>query len=504
MHVEAGDGGRPDFRASRSRRFERLAILAAGLLVGWFFFFTVRSSGDLHESGVNFDYYNLLIDGFRKGHLYLDIAPDPRLLALSDPYDPAQNDKVRLPDASYYHGRYYIYFGPTPAVTLMLPFALLTGHRLPQAAAVLVYCLLGIAAASALWLRLRHRHFPDSAAWIGPVGVLVMGLGAHVLACARRPEIWELPIAAGFGFTMLALLAVGWAIDGRRPVLAMAVAGLSIGLAVGARPPAILTVGMLVIATWQLWRSAGRAVAVKAAVAAAIPLGVLLAALAWYNYARFDSPFQFGQAYQLTSLREGAVKHFDLRFVWYNLRVYFAWPVRWTTDFPFLASRSLPPAPAGYFSGEELYWLAVLSPFLWFGPLALVCARNGAGGRNRFVVSVASIVAAALPLTFLLLCFFYAAERYMVDFVPYLMLLALGGLLVVERAAAGRLARVAFCTAAIAAAVVTIGTGVLASFDYHGRRMRETDPRTWQRISTVTERPVREILHLLEASPPRH
>src|SRR5207248_6297600 len=43
------------------------------------------------------------------------------LLALADPYDPAQNAPYRLHDASLYHGRYYLYFGPTPVALLYLP-----------------------------------------------------------------------------------------------------------------------------------------------------------------------------------------------------------------------------------------------------------------------------------------------------------------------------------------------------------------------------------------------
>ena len=32
------------------------------------------------------DYYNLLSDGFLSGHLHLKLMPDPRLLALPNPY----------------------------------------------------------------------------------------------------------------------------------------------------------------------------------------------------------------------------------------------------------------------------------------------------------------------------------------------------------------------------------------------------------------------------------
>jgi len=73
-------------------------------------------------------HYEYLTEGFLAGHTYLPVEPAPELLRLSDPYDPAANAKYRLWDASLYRGRYYLYFGPGPAVALMLPWRIATGR----------------------------------------------------------------------------------------------------------------------------------------------------------------------------------------------------------------------------------------------------------------------------------------------------------------------------------------------------------------------------------------
>ncbi len=86
--------------------------------------------------------------------------------------------------------------------------------------------------------------------------------------------IYELPIAAGYAFSMLALVAVDRALHGRRPVLALGVAGVLIGLAAG--------------------------------------LGLCGAAMLAHNYARFGSALEFGQNYQLTAARELNNRHFGL------------------------------------------------------------------------------------------------------------------------------------------------------------------------------------------------
>jgi hypothetical protein len=480
-----------------------MSIAAALIVVGWFYFFTVATSGDLHERGVNFDYYNLLIDGWRSGHLDLPLKPDSRLMALADPYDPKQNRDYRLADASYYRGRYFIYFGVGPAITLMLPYTLITGKHLPQAAAVLVYCWVGIAAASALWLSVRRRHFPHSRPWVAPLGVLIIGFGTHLLALARRPEIWELPISAGFAFLMLALWLSYRTLHAKSPVVTLGLAALCLGLAVASRPPALLAGGILVLPIWYLYRHRGDRRWWHAAVAATAVLGAVGVGLAWYNYARFESPFEFGQKYQLTSLKEGAVPHLNPRFFGFNVRAYFAWPVEWTREWPFIAARLVPPAPRGYFSAEDTYFLAVLSPFMWFAGLGLLRWR-AAVPRDAigFRVVFASLAAAHVPLALLLLCFFYAAERYMADFVPTLMLVALCGALMAEAAASTARWRRAVQLAMFVTGGATIVAGLLASFDYHHRVMKQTAPAAWNAIATRTEPIVQKTLSVFERTGP--
>lgn len=478
--------------ARKNRILGHAGVILVLVTAAWFYAFMVRASGQLAPGALG-DYYPLLVEGLRTGNLHVPVEPDPRLVALSDPYDPAQNHAFRLADASYYKGKYYLYFGITPAAVLMLPYRLLSGQEMKGATAVYVFCLIGIIAASGVWLALRRRYFPDSRWWTAGLGVGVIAFGSHVLAVAQRPCVWELPIAAAYACLMLMLLCLYGCLHTRRPVLLFVLAAFFLGLAVGARPTMILTAGALVIVLAFMRRGLADRGWLWAALGAALILGLLLAGLAAYNYARFDSPFEFGQRYQLTSLKEGEVPHYSAGFVGYNLRAYFAWPVRWTADWPFIASRPLPPAPPGYFSGEEMYCLALLAPVLWFAPagaLALWLARARAEpGLRAMVLAMAAV---SLPLGGFMLFFFYAAQRYMVDFVPTLMLFALTGALVLERELA-RVRKVIRLTFAVAA-TATIVFGILASFDYHGRSLRQTAPREWQRAADATEPVVDAIL----------
>src|SRR5688572_17486328 len=301
--VYADVGGATTVSRGRKRRgmkrlLDRGLIAAALLSVVWFFHWTIDSGLGFTSWG-DFDYYQLLVRGFQKGHLYLDKAPSPQMLALADPYDPAQNAPHRLPDASYFKGHYYLYFGPTPAVTLMWPYAALTGAAMPTGAAIFVFCSVGFLAGSALWLVIRRRYFPGSGTWVAVLGVTAFGFGTHLLSLAQRPMWWELAIAGGFAFSMLGLLAVYFAIHGSRPAVAMAFAGLCIGLAGASRPPCFFGAAMLLPPLWLAWRQHGFGRRWwRMALAGGVALSMCVGAVLMYNYARFGNAFEFGQSYQ--------------------------------------------------------------------------------------------------------------------------------------------------------------------------------------------------------------
>ncbi|MFM9081720.1 MAG: hypothetical protein ACKOTE_16605, partial [Opitutaceae bacterium] len=136
---------------------ERVLVAALCAAVGWFYVWTVRSSGDPWKFGLEQrDYYNLLIDGWLDGQLHLKVEVPEALLKIKDPYDPTQRPPgLALHDASFFEGKYYLYFGAAPVVTLMLPFRLWSGNDLPLAGAVLSFVYGGFLVAGALFLDVR-------------------------------------------------------------------------------------------------------------------------------------------------------------------------------------------------------------------------------------------------------------------------------------------------------------------------------------------------------------
>ena len=381
--------------------------------------------------------YNELAAGFRAGQLSLKREVPPGLARLADPYDPAASAPYRIApygvhDLSYHGGRLYLYLGATPALLLFGPAAAL-GHPLFHATAVLLFCAAGFLAAAALLAACWRRYFPEVPEWIAAGGVAALGLATGAPLLLRRADVWEVPVSCAYALGMLALGAVWLALHHpARRSRWLAAGSLAGGLAVGARPELLLGAAILLLPLWAEWREAGPGRMAGLLAAAALPLLACGIGLAAYNTLRFQSPLEFGQRYQLASDRQDTLQHFSARYLWFNFRVYFLEPVRWSRAFPFAGGMVSPPVPAGHAPIEDPYGVLANVPFAWLA-LAAPLAWRGRPALRGFGVAVALLFAAgAAPFLF----FYGNCSRYEMEFLPALLLLAGFGILGCERALA--------------------------------------------------------------------
>jgi 4-amino-4-deoxy-L-arabinose transferase-like glycosyltransferase len=480
-------------RRETDRWTERVLLVAVCLAVGWFYLWTVRSNATAWRFGQEQrDHYNLLIDGWLAGQLHLKVDVAPALLALPDPYDPAARPKGQwLHDASFYRGKYFLYFGAAPVVTLMLPFRVLTGTDLPLPAAVLVFTYAAFLVAAATWLAVRRRYFSETGPLVKLLGVIALGLTTLAPVLLRRPDMWELPIAGGFFFAMVALRCVWQSLHTPRGLRWAAAAALSLGLAIASRPTYLVATPLLGLPLIAWWRETRRW-PWREALALVGPLACVGVALAWHNHARFGNALEFGQAYQFSLEREGDVQHFTTRFIPHNVRLYFFEPAHWTRYFPFIAHGTPPLKPEGFgrHSHDHVFGVLRNMPLLWLAlvaPLALWRREETDAGRlAAWLGSVALLLAGP---AFLLACFFGNLARYLLDFTPALALLAGLGLLALERrllfasATARLVARIAWGSALGVSAVFA----VLFSFEMNGI-FRERNPAGYAAMARVLNR----------------
>ncbi|MGA2137853.1 MAG: tetratricopeptide repeat protein [Verrucomicrobiia bacterium] len=395
-------------------------------------------------------YYSLLVQGFRAGQLSLKKEVPPEFARLADPYDPAVNVPYEGPpyqmlDLSYYKGKFYLYFGITPALILFWPYVALTGHYLFHRQAVAIFCALGFLASAGLLRALWRRYFADVSVAVVAAGALALGLTTGVPGLLSQSDVYEVPISCGYMLTMLALGAIWCALhEPERRCRWLAVASVAYGLAVGARPNLLFGAVILLVPVAHAWREPRpeglpRSTWLSGLLAATGPILLIGLGLMLYNARRFDSPFEFGGHYQLAGVRQVTQQDFSLRYLWFNVRVYFLEPVHWNAHSPFVHGITVPPVPAGYAQVRNPFGVLANVPLVWLALAAPLAWRNRSGQAAsvlRWFVMAVALLFGMCALTLGLFC--NASFRYEVDFLPALLLLAVVGILGAERGLADR------------------------------------------------------------------
>jgi tetratricopeptide (TPR) repeat protein len=380
------------------------------------------------------NYYNLLVQGFRAGQLSLKKEVPPGFAQLTDPYDRTANAPYALLDLSYYRGKFYLYFGVTPAVVLFWPYAALTGHYLSQKDAGLIFCAMGFLASVGLFCALWRRYFAEVSVAVVAAGTLALGWATFTPLLLARCDVHEVSVSCGYALTMLALAAIWKAVhEPERRAWWLAAASLAYGLGVGARPSLLFGALILLVPVAQAWRERRRIGAQLLAVTC--PIMLIGLALMLYNARRFNNPFEFGMHYQLSGQRQVTLRFFSLDYLWFNFRVYFLEPARWVAHFPFVHDIAVPPRPVTYMQVETPFGILTNIPLVWLAlvvPLAWQNRSEQAGSILRWFVTAVALLFGICASTVGL--FWCASFRYEVDFLPALVLLAVIGILSWERA----------------------------------------------------------------------
>ena len=361
----------PAGRGARLRWNQNTAALwlIIGIFAGYYYW-TVRPRLTQPIRGITL--YTVLTDALLHGQTSLRLTPKPELLALKDPYDPQLNAPYRIHDASLYKGRYYVYFGPAPVVALFLPYLVITGEFLPDRIGTWAFAAAAFAMACLFLRLLLGRWWPRAPRWLLYFLCACLGFSNIFPFLLRRPAVYETAIAAGHFFTFLALYAIARSAFGSRNPRAMAVlGGIALAGALGSRPQMVLAVVAL---GWFLIPGADgtprdrfrRMACALAAFAAGSALLLL------YNYVRFDSPFEFGNHYQLAGVDVRKLQYFSVTRMLRNLWFSVLEPLRLRSQFPFVVLAPNPPfrLPKG-FLGVEL-----VAGIVWTGPLALMLAAS--------------------------------------------------------------------------------------------------------------------------------
>jgi hypothetical protein len=448
------------FRPSVPLDRRRLALAGCvAIVLGLYLAIAMQYGRSIRPAANQRDVHNLIADAFQHGHARLPLAVPPGLAALPDPYDPGANAPFRaagLHDLSYYQGAIYSYFGPTPALSLLLPFRLLGLGDVTPLLATLVFLSVGYLFLALLYLRLARLLPRPPGLLLDCVALLLLGLATTAPFIMHAGRTYEETIAAGLCFVAAGayFLARAFTQTAHRATFC-ALASASLGIAVGARPDLVVYSLLIVVAAVIVAvRGTGR---VRIVLALLVPLAVFGCMLAAYNYTRFHSIAEFGSSYQLAGLN---MHPYVFRQAWYiplGLYYYLLAVPRFDSSFPFI--RLLPSTLNGsyptLYSYEPVAGLLVAVPAVPFGITALVAVGPRLMRQAAWLYAglATATIASCLVVVFVAWQFNSATMRYELDFAPMLVLVAALGYGCLCGLMGGNLRRVAIAVWVIAAFV---------------------------------------------------
>ena len=251
--------------------------------------------------------YELMAESILEGRIDFNYGDEDNLAGLENPYDPDERKEAGVSyhwDHAYYKGHYYMYFGIVPVFLVFLPYRVLTGTALTTFHATQIFAALIIAGIFALF-HLLAKLFFKKLPFCVYIALSVAFSVMSVWYSTAEPALYCTAITAAIALEVWSLYLFVRAVWGEKREnvqIALAAVGALLGaLVFGCRPPIalanILVIPMLVAFLKQ--RKFSFKLLGKLALAA-LPYVVVGVALMCYNYARFEDPFEFGQAYQLT------------------------------------------------------------------------------------------------------------------------------------------------------------------------------------------------------------
>ena len=379
------------------------------------------------------NFYAELASSFKNGHLYLNEQPSAALLALENPYDFFLRKREGVEDfpwnASLYKGKFYLYWGPVPAVFLML-FSRAWLSKIGDFHLALAFACGWFTYMALLVSSFWRKNLTKSPAWLLGFILLVIGFATPVTIMLKDGGIFD---AAIFGAQFFFIGGCYWAyqslIKERLSLGLLMFASLHGALAVGTRVIILLAVGFSAGLTLFFIYKAFSLKTIKEFVSILIALGLPLAmvgfGLAYYNYARFGNILEFGLTYQLAGVDyTNAHGIFSFSKIQQNLNLYFLYPVKIHSQFPYLYRVEY------VNSNARMAGLVFVTPFLILALPLFRLLRSISSRVNKlhyFLYSISEnwliflLVGSWAWMFFLLMSYYFVAMRFVLDFMPALL-----------------------------------------------------------------------------------
>lgn len=316
--------------------------------------------------------YHDLARALTEGRLWVEENTDEILETMDNPYSAADRNMMGAKvnsDTAYYNGYYYIYFGITPALIFFLPYYLITGQDMTYFQAESIIIIIITLCGFILVDQIRRRIAPKTPWKITMLMSVIMATLSGVILMVKRTQIYYTAIG-----TALMLVLIGLCLwmsaaarfdkgDKKSALITGMLGSLSMALAVGSRPQFAMASFLAFAIFIELFKKFGDSW--KQILLLILPYIPVAAFLMWYNYARFDSPFDFGANYNMTGYdmtHMGIHASRTLVGIWYYV---FNLP-RLHIEFPYIIAESITTNYPGFMAAElQIGGAVALMPVCW-------------------------------------------------------------------------------------------------------------------------------------------
>jgi len=288
-----------------SRKQNLVYALSVALLIffSWTCVYTTRYTKSFQETPWQQQYNKYLVDAIIEGRVWLDAGNPEKLLNAERPYD----NKYRVAngyvpevdwmhDWAWYKGKHYCYYGAVPALLLYVPYKLVTGNYLPNHPGIFLFAAVSIIVLAALWRYCVRRWMPGARFAFFLLSFFALYFASGFYTVLSYPRFYCIAQSCGFMFTVAGVLLLLKSVEKEktnRPALFFAC--LCLALVVGCRPNTIFVSFLVPVILWKRrsW---------KLLLPVLIPYVLVAVPICMYNYARFDSIFDFGIKHSLTAV----------------------------------------------------------------------------------------------------------------------------------------------------------------------------------------------------------
>ncbi len=324
------------------RQLTFFVLVSLGLVIATYIWFISFGHWTIWRNTT--DFYDQLASAFAHGNLALEKKVSPDLLSLTNPYDPKERKGIDYPlDFSLYKAKYYLYFGPAPALLLMIFKFLGVGIIGDYLLTFIFIC--GIAIFQALLIiEMRKQFFPKIPFWIIPICIVFSCLASPFAWILTEARVYEVAITSGQFFLIAGIYFNLCALkENAKLPGSFLIGGTLWAFALGSRltqalPIGFLTFGITLLSIKSYYKTRSLSKTIYSITSLGLPLAIGVAALGWYNWARFSSVFETGFSYQLTTSEIKGYSHelFSSLYVLPNLYNYFVARPKVVNIFPFL------------------------------------------------------------------------------------------------------------------------------------------------------------------------